>query len=349
MNAELYKKLHCISLAKTLPEHEYFASLCKRALSTLENEKPAYRPRSSFGGIGGLLDFRKTPLPLVVVPDIHARADFLWNILSFIPPDGFLPHRSGMNGSNLFAALSQGLVRIVLVGDILHSEARGFSRWKEAETDFVNGVADGNAMRREMQEGLSSLCMILECKTAFSEVFHCLKGNHENIMNQAGRGDFPFRKFANEGAMTRLFMQSVYGDAVLRFVSCVERALPLMAVFDNCIVSHAEPEKAFTEAELIDGLGDNDTVRSLTWTENDFAAEGSVAALLKALCPCSDIHSMRCFGGHRPVAENYALRQCGLFVQLHNPSRQNVALVYADKVFNPDTDIVCVEKETGNW
>ena len=119
-----------------------------------------------------------------------------------------------------------------------------------------------------------------------------------------------------------------------------------MAVFDNCIVSHAEPEKAFTEAELIDGLGDNDTVRSLTWTENDFAEEGSVAALLKALCPFSDIHSMRCFGGHRPVAENYALRQGGLFVQLHNPSRQNVALVYADKVFNPDTDIVCVEKES---
>lgn len=237
MNIDLYKKLKYISLAKKLPSHDYLASLCARTLSVLENENPAYRPRSSSGGTGGLLDFRKAPLPLVVVPDIHARSDFLWNILSFTPPEGFLPRGSGAEGGNLFAAFSRKAARIIFVGDILHSEARGIRRWKEAGAEFANGVFDGNAMREEMKEGLSSLCMIMECKNAFSKVFHCLKGNHENIMNEQGGGDFPFLKFSNEGFMTRLFMQSVYGDEVLALVSRVERALPLAAFFDNCIVS----------------------------------------------------------------------------------------------------------------
>ena len=49
-------------------------------------------------------------------------------------------------------------------------------------------------------------------------------------------------------------------------------------------------------------------------------------------------------GGHRCVKTLYELRQNGLYVQIHNPGNENVALIYKDKKFNPDEDIVGVQR-----
>ena len=48
------------------------------------------------------------------------------------------------------------------------------------------------------------------------------------------------------------------------------------------------------------------------------------------------------FGGHRPIQGNYALRQQGKYVQIHNPDRQNVVLVHKDKNIDLENDIVQV-------
>lgn len=340
LNKELFKKLKRLSLAEELPSHDYIAYIADKVVTVLENENTDYRESFPAGKPGGLLDFTKRNLPLVIVPDIHARADFLMNILSFVPPKDFLDDSK----LNLYEAIETGKVRMVCVGDILHSELRGIKRWERANLEFSEGIFDGKAMRQEMKEGLASLCMIMECKTAFPEVFHCLKGNHENIMNKSGGGDFPFRKFADEGQMVKTFMQTVYGDDILMLISYFERNLPLAAVFDGCVISHAEPRRALSRKELVCGMGNADVVSSLTWTENNSAANGSVAAMLSMLTGRADINSLRYFGGHRPVKGNYALRQNNLYVQIHNPTLQNITLVYENKIFNPETDIVSVEK-----
>ena len=57
-----------------------------------------------------------------------------------------------------------------------------------------------------------------------------------------------------------------------------------------------------------------------------------------------DIANYVYFGGHRPVKENYRLRQNGKFIQIHNPKLQNIVLVRPDRKFNPETDIVSVSK-----
>ena len=336
LNKELFKKLKRLSLAEELPSHDYIAYIADKVVTVLENENTDYRESFPAGKPGGLLDFTQLSLPLVIIPDIHARSDFLQNILSFVPPKGFLDDCT----LNLYEAVETGKVRIVCVGDILHSELRGIKRWEKASTEFSEGVFDGKAMRKEMQEGLASLCMIMECKAAFPNFFHCLKGNHENIMNKSGGGDFPFRKFADEGQM----VQTVYGDDILMLISYFERNLPLAAVFDGCIISHAEPRRALSRKELVCGMGNADVVSSLTWTENNSAFPGSVAAMLSSLTGKTRINSLRYFGGHRPVKGNYALRQNNLYVQIHNPALQNITLVYENKIFNPETDIVSVEK-----
>ena len=46
------------------------------------------------------------------------------------------------------------------------------------------------------------------------------------------------------------------------------------------------------------------------------------------------------FSGHRPVKENYALRQDGKLVQIHNPHKQNIVLVEPEKNFDFEKDII---------
>lgn len=327
-----------------LPDHDYLFSVADSAASVLENEICSYRPASDFNTLGGLLDFSGgEKLPLVIVPDLHARSYFLRNILNFTLPESFACSEinGGKTGISVFQALEEDKIRLVFVGDLLHSELRGRLRWMEALKDFDRGNYNGESMTAEMSEGLTLFSMIMELKIAFPANVHILKGNHENIMNVRGPGDFPFRKFANEGEMVKDFMVSVYGDDVLMVISCFEKNLPLAAVFPECVVSHAEPARAFSRQELINGMDSDEVILGLTWTENNAAKDGSVKKMLESLTEKPD---SLYFGGHRPIQGNYSLRQNGKYVQIHNPDRQNIVLVYKDRPIDLDANIVQVDK-----
>lgn len=373
MSDKLKSFLDDLSFEQNLPSYDYLFTVSDGAASTLETEVTDYRPANVFNSVGGLIDFTSPShkkLPLIIVPDMHARAYFLRNILNFKLPENFLSDgESGEQASNdetagkaeipegtetlenagntensgkhvtVFEALTKGLVRIVFVGDLLHSELRCRLRWMEALVEFKNHIYNGKAMTEEMQEGLTLLSMIMELKIAFPEFVHILKGNHENIMNLRSPGDYPFRKFANEGEMVRQFMSQVYGDDILMIISCFEKNLPLAAIFPDCIISHAEPVRAFSRDELINGMDIDDVIRGLTWTENNAAKEGSVKEMLDAMT--LNRQSLY-FGGHRPIQGSYALRQKGRYVQIHNPDMQYITLVYKNKPFDLDRDIVRV-------
>lgn len=337
-------KIHKLYEEQHLPSHDDLFRTADRASSVLENEDASYRPYAADGVPGSLLDFTSSPrLPLVVVPDLHARVYFLLNVLDFIPPAGFLD--PALDGKTVLEALEEGAVRVVCVGDALHAELRAKDRWLEALGDYLNGIYDGKPMRAEMEEGLTLLEVIMECKCRFPSTFHFLKGNHENIMNRSGGGDYPFRKFANEGDMTAQFMERVYGDDVLHAVSCFEHLLPLAAAFPGCVVSHAEPRRAFSRDEIINAVDCEDVVAGLTWTENDAAEEGSVKSVLVSLLGAEGASRAVYIAGHRPVPGTYALRQHGKFIQIHNTEMQNVALVSPRTMFDPEKDIVSVVKD----
>ncbi|MCI1208225.1 MAG: hypothetical protein LKF96_02120 [Treponema sp.] len=323
-----------------LPAYEYLYSLLDRTATVLENEFTVYRPDYTNGGerkAGSLLDFKnEVQLPLVIVPDLHARPNFLLNLYNFQLPRDFT---GGTAAVTVGAALESGKIRVVCVGDALHSELRGFSRWMSAREEFHNSDYTGYFMSQEMAEGLSLAIIVMESKCRWVSRFHFLKGNHENITNREGGGDHPFCKFADEGQMVKDFMITKYGDDILYLYSCVEDALPLAAVFPQCVISHAEPLRAFSREELISARDHAEIVHGLTWTSNGEARDDSVMTMLKTLLGPEAARSSYYFAGHRPVTGNYALRQNGKFIQIHNPSLQNVALVYTDRIFNPDTDI----------
>lgn len=241
---------------------------------------------------------------------------------------------------NILDLMSLGRIRVVCVGDGLHSELKKL-RWLEAYNDYENENIVGNAMKQEMLEGLSLMELVMRCKCSFPEYFHFLKGNHENIRNTNLHGNHPFRKYVQEGEMVRAFMSCFYGDDVLHLYACMEDSFPLCALCPNCIISHAEPLKAYSKDELIEGLNDNNVILGLTWTNNDESEKGSVKKMLTQLLP--KYPKGVYFGGHRPVDGSYSLRQKGKFIQIHNPRQYNVAIVNPYKPFNADNDIVSVK------
>lgn len=310
----------------TLPTKDEIYSLTRKCIAVLDDEASAPYRR------GSLLDFTGQALPLVVVPDLHARGYFLEDVLNYTLPADFCDGQLTVR-----EALDAGAVRVVCVGDALHSEMRGRSRWIMAYMEALGGTGAGTAMTEEMTEGLGLLMDVMRLKMKYKALFHFLKGNHENIRNRLGGGDYPFCKFTDEGAMTNEFMRQVYGEDVIDAVGAFEDALPLAVVSPCAVISHAEPMRAFTRDEIINARDDESIVEGLTWTANDQAEDGSVRAVMQEL-GCDGLY----ITGHRPVHGKYNLRAGGLLVQIHNPDEEQVALVRSDRKFDPEQDIVRV-------
>lgn len=341
------EKIYNYSLHRKLPSAKRILDLAQKTTSVLNTQNESYRPKltliSECSVAGGFLDFRaQDERPCVVVPDIHARADFVYNILKFVLPKKL----SGLqNDVRIADALDNDELRVVLVGDLLHAESPKRERWISAYEEFSSMLYDGPSMQEEMCEGIAVQMAVMECKCRWQNNFHCLKGNHENIKNEYGGGNYPFRKYASEGEMVLRFMLAHYGEEVLESIYNFEKSLPLAFCTNNLFVSHSEPLTDLSEETIINSSLFEEAVFALTWTANDEAQNGSVKKMLKKFCkPKSKEVSAIYIGGHRPVKGKYNLRQNGLYVQLHNPLAQNIAVVRSDKTFNPETQIVSVRK-----
>ena len=337
MQKKSYSVDECLTI-KQLFSHEYISTLAENVSELLENEITPYRPAASDGNPGSLLEF-KNNIPAIIVPDIHARPYFLQNILKYPLPEDFL-----YPSSTVEEALKNKLVNVICVGDSIHTELT-VDRWYCIEEEFKKNIIIGPFMKAEMKDCLSALAGLMNLKLLYPENFHFLKGNHENILNQNEGGDFAFRKYADEGYMVRRFISEYYGDDVLYLISCWEKALPLVAVGSNYVVSHAEPLKAYSREKLIDARSYPEVVNGLIWTRNGDVKTNTAREIMKKLLAPEKVADSFYFAGHRPVYENYALRQDGGFIQIHNPYRQNIALVSNDKTFNPESDIVGVDYE----
>lgn len=370
------KEIRKILNEKKLPDYADFFDVLNEVIEVLENENESYRPKNDDGKCGSLIDFQNEDKLTLVVPDLHARPDFLLNLL-FSDVRKFLDEKEidflFCENNNkkcpefeksVFEMLQNDLIRLVFVGDILHSE-NNRNRWYQIEDEFEQKNYCGEKMCIEMGEGLSLLFCLCKLKSSFPKNIHILKGNHENILNRTGDGDFGFKKFVDEGEMCRLFVQNYYGDDILFLIHCFEKELPLVFVSKNVVVSHAEPKISVSKKEIINARKSAQIIYAFTWTANGEAEEGSVSQIIKNLVyddeketeienrdeiqtefenenVNQDENNYVYLAGHRPVKDNFALRQGGKFIQIHNVKKQNVAVVKFWKKFYPENDIVSV-------
>lgn len=324
------QKLKNITDSNEFPSESDFQLFLDNAISILEKEDGSYRPADSSGKPGGLLDFSSSDKPVIIVPDIHGRFNFLLKLLDFITKDG----------RSVLERLNDGSLMVVCVGDAVHGEMRAYDRWVKSFNDWQMDVYAGPSMQEEMKENIAVWQIIMLLKENFPSVFHFLKGNHENVTNECGHGNYSFRKFVCEGQMCCDFIRQVYGDAVLHLLSLWEKSLPLCAVFSSFGISHAEPGRVFSRKEIIDCYLNESVIEGLTWTRNDEAMEGSCKKLLKKLNGKAKCKGIVWFGGHRPVKDgSFNLRQKGTYLQLHNPDEMNVAFAVPGDEFDPEKDV----------
>ena len=303
------------------------------AIGALSSADARMRPPDAREKPGGVVYLPQAEY-VVIVPDLHARGDFLRAVLRIRSGEGTVADD-----------LASGRACVVCVGDAFHAEGRALGRWRTAYEEFVAGEGGGDAMDEEMAESLDLLLEIARLQAAHPARFHFLKGNHENVANEWHEGNFPFRKFALEGEMVRDWILRVLGQELFSRIYSWEKALPLAAAGDNFLVVHAEPQFGYAPEEIVNAYEDPEIIAGLTWTGNGDAEDGSVAQTLAGFFP--DCPASRMFGGHRPVRDRYALRQADRYVQINTPNRWVVAVVRDIRDFDPERDIVDIGATSG--
>jgi len=312
----LKTRLRDIYLRETPPNCEDYLKILYNINSVLLKEDRNIRPNDSSGFPGGIVYLKK--IPTIIVPDIHARMDFVMNILFSKDSD---------DETNLQKVASDKM-QIICVGDGVHAEKRAAKRWAQAYKEFLSDYSVHDSMDEEIRESLGLMEMIMEVKANYPSNFHFFKGNHENIKNEEGGGNYPFLKFSYEGPMMVYYISKFYGEEFLDEYYRFEKNLPLFAVGKNFLVSHAEPLSFYTREEILEYRKNPDVIEGLTWTADDSANDGSVQEMLNYYIENEeDRKNAYYFGGHRPVKDLYNPRADGRYIQIHNPDKFIIARI----------------------
>lgn len=325
----LRERLDSYRSARSVPSPAELDGVLAEANGILAGEDRVLRPRDRFGEPGGVVELIKE-LPTVLLPDIHARPGLIWAALNYRSP----------GSQSVLEALLGGHLQLVCLGDYFHGEARVRQRWRRALAEFADGFRSHKAMDEEMAESLAVLLMVASLKAALPTRVHLLKGNHENIRNESKEGNHPFGKFAYEGAMVLEYMRLRYTDAQIDRLYEFEKRLPLVAVGRHFLITHAEPARFYSRAEVIDYRSREEVVEGLTWTDNDRAERNAVDQMLAHYLSGVEAPTALHFGGHRPVRGRYHLRARGRYVQIHNPSRYIMALLVPNRPVDLARDVL---------
>lgn len=320
------------SFSHKLPDNDSLNSLLKKVITVLASEEGGYRPKTEDGNLGGFLTF-EDDLPTILVPDLHARVKFLEKIFNCKK----IPNQK----HSVYELMKKNKLRVICLGDGLHSEKRGKERWLNAYNEYLNGNILNKYIRKEMSEGLSLMSLVMQTKCEMPKTFHFLKGNHENILNETSDGNFSFFKFASEGEMCFDFMVNFYGVETTELYADFESLLPLFVKGKNFLASHAEPAFYMNKKQLINSMSNGEIIKALTWTRNGDVEDFPAVQMLDEFL--QDYPESLYFAGHRPVSENFELRENNRFVQIHNPDKMNVVYIDSNRSFNFETDFISLD------
>jgi len=314
------ERLKKIKTMKSLTCAADLLPLLKKVNKVLENENKNYRPYDSSGLPGGAI-YLYPNKRTILVPDLHARFNFIYTLMT-------------INKSLFLSQLISHKLQIVCLGDGLHSEGH-IQRWLNAYNEYTHGYIEHKHIDEEMLSGLKTMEMVMYLKSSFPDSFHYLKGNHDNIANETGNGNFSFYKYADEGAMVTDYMLKYFGRECFHEYYKFEKNLPLLAVGRNFMTSHAEPARFFDKKSVIEYRRRSDVIQGLTWTGNDKAQYNSVMDMITHYIDPQFQKKTVYFGGHRPVSGTYNIRAEGRYIQIHNPRKYTIAIINPGEEIDP--------------
>ena len=310
MTQELRGKLSEIYHGSGPPDAAFLGSTIAEALAVLQREPDTVRPADGTGRPGGLV-FLDPRLPTIVVPDLHARRELFLSVMGY----------EAEPGVPVIEMLGAGQVQVVCLGDGIHAEGRAERRWRAAQAEFLDGWQAHLNMDEEMRESLGVMAMVMEVKRSFPDRFHFLKGNHENITNESGNGNLPFRKYALEkGSWCFPTCRSSTGRRSSPSMPGSKKSCPCSPWAILFFSRTRNTARYFPPLAVIGYHEDPRVITGLTWTDNGEAAPGSVQQMLGGYLGDEAARSGYYFGGHRPAIGSYCLRAEGRFVQIHDPA-----------------------------
>lgn len=301
-------------------------------------------------GKDGLIQLQD--LPTIVIPDLHARRALLIAALSFQISEG--PYA----GKRVFDLLQRGLINVVCVGDIVHSEER---------SDWVinnDGEWTEELLDKEMVRSLGAATMIMYLKVLYPEQFHCLRGNHDDM---AGELSEDFRKFVGlkyeddelvfvdgrpvvtadrgESKIVRdwVLAREGWGQPFLQTWARFDKALPLFAQATYYVISHTLPLVPLSETEIRNPNRSRNI--SFELTSRRGINEAAIVETLENLGIKEQVE--RWFHGHSPVhtemnGGKYEEDLDGLVIRLNNPKQHVFAYVPTindGRLFDPTRDV----------
>ena len=327
-------ELKQLMLSKKVDSLKKIRNNLEETVHILVNENPLIRLPDNHGLPGGLV-LLNPEIPVVIVPDLHARREFLYKVLMWKTPEG----------RSVLERLGNHSIQVLCLGDGFHAEKRGYFRWINSYEEFQTNFRRHKNMDQEMCESLGLMEMVMMLKKRFPNQFHFLKGNHENIRNEEGRGNHSFGKFVYEGEMVKQWVLKFMGEEFINEYAEFEYLLPYMAVGYNFMASHAEPLDYYPPEDVINIQDDDEMKDGLTWTQNDRSFPGTVEKYLRYYRMEFDRPLYRYLGGHRTIQGKYKLRADDLYIQIHNPDKMQIFYADPSEVPNPDEHIFDVEQE----
>ncbi len=265
-------------------------------------------------------------VPTLVIPDIHARREFLVKVME---------HQ--VDGEKVYDLLRQGKMNVLCLGDGMHAEGRARERWLEAQSDFLQ-QRPSQAMNDEMRESLGTMQMVMELKTAFPENFHYLRGNHDE-MNNPEREYAKYARMVSESGLVRSWVQDNLGQEFLEAYARFEKSMPLAATGEGLVATHAAPGSALSREEI--ERRDERAFTTLAWTDNTgWELDGREREVFQGNLSQLGSSGDHWLVGHRPVQQGlYRGQFDDRLVQVNAPGDYVVAIVGADGCFDPKKDI----------
>lgn len=299
-------------------------------------------------------------LPTLIIPDLHARRDFLYMAMASKVKEG------QYSGQTMFDLLKQGKINVVCLGDGMHSEveenwsvskAKGghdliirlLAAQKSAKGKIqgenpqlspaeINQLVEDDSTVKGIQKELAAISddlvtkemvrsfglmkMIMDLKISHPENFHYIRGNHDDIAERIRH----YYKYASESDQVKTWVEKHYGEEFLNKWAEFEASLPLVVRGKSFIASHTVPNKPITEDEI--RLRNKETTDSLTWTDNT-KWETNEATIKTVLGNLGVPNEIKWIIGHRWVHEHEGKyrEQFGNVIQINNPNEYVIAFV----------------------
>ena len=248
-----------------------------------------------------VIDNRSSKLPTIIVPDIHARWEFVNRVLQ---------------------QYANGSYNIVFTGDLLHSEGDG-NKWEQIEQYYIR-KCEGRVkvihpdMKIELDKSFYSLQLILEAKQQFPDNIFLLRGNHDDISCRL-QGEYgKYARVFLESALFRKVGKIAYPELIKAYYE-YEKYIPYLYIGHDFLASHAIPDERVKTKDL--KLNDKRTHWRFSWADNTNYNSSSVYYFndnIKELNPMASYW----FCGHRPVYNGLLRLQCNdRLVQNNHPDR----------------------------